>query len=134
MKSTYKLIGSFLDGVPARERHMSLEAYDLSFMSLDVQSCLFDLGERKRKVSLASLLSLEDQPAFDEVLTKLKEADQIAIVLDCYPQSSNLIVWKFFQKRILQIVHLIEEAVPAASLKLMHEFGQENTCSQVFQI
>lgn len=119
MKSTYKLIGLFWDGKPEANYSKDALPYDSSYLALGSQPCLFDLLEKKRKVNLSELFSINTSNDFDAMVNKLKDCGSVALIIDYLPTASSAIHRKFALHRTLQVFGALQNALPESKVIMM---------------
>ncbi len=89
MKSTYKLIGQFLD-------HGELPAAQPIFVQ--------NPQETIRKINISMLLSLSES----EIIQLKNDTKIIQIMVDYVPIASSKVIEDFYTKRVLQIVEKLQ--------------------------
>lgn len=125
MKGTYKLVGVFWDGRPEIIRNVAVKPYDMFYLSLSSQPCLFDLIECKRQIKLSQLLQIQNQEEAAVIIEKLVDCKSVAIVADYIPKVKSSVHCRFFEHRLLQVLGYLSTALPETEILLMEPFKTE---------
>ena len=126
MKKSYKLLGLFWDRKPEASAVYELDAYDPDYLAITEQPSLFDLVEKKRRITLTELLNVNTHQAFETIIEKLKGCNSVAIVNDCHPRSRSRIHRDFFLHRLLQVIEALSSKLPESKVMLMPPWGEYN--------
>lgn len=127
MKSTYKLIGLYWDRRPEAEITETVSCYDPNYLEVDARPCLFDYVEKKRRINLSELLSVNTSDELIALLEKLSDCDSVAVVLDYEPKAPSFTHRRFVRHRTLQAIESIREVLPETEIVLMHPCANEAT-------
>ena len=112
MKSTYLLIGAYLDGLDIAVNIPLTRNIDdyTQWNDISVEYNLFDYPVCNRRISAMELLDCIDNQEMEKFIGVLAECSRLAVVVDFI--SSGDIVKQFFAKRILQLIGLIQNLYP----------------------
>ena len=98
MKSTYKLFGTYWDGMLLNDD----ETTAIRMISSD--------GLPANSISFKELLIVETQSDFEDATSSFDVETPVAIHIDYWPKSSNPVLCLFLKKRLGQMVaHLSEK-------------------------
>lgn len=124
MKSTYLLIGTYLDGLNIAVNiplACNIDDYDFwNDISMDYN--LFDYPVCNRRISAMELLDCTDKQELEKRICILDICSQLVVVVDCI--SSGDIVREFVIKRILQLIGLIKNMYPKLKIIAVAENQQ----------
>ena len=112
MKSTYLLIGTYLDGLDIAVNVPLTSNIDdyTQWNDISIEYNLFDYPVCNRRISAMELLDCIDNQEMEKFIGVLAECSRLAVVVDFI--SSGDIVKQFFAKRILQLIGLIQNLYP----------------------
>ena len=100
MKSTYKLFGAYWDGIRLNnDKKMAIAKAPAENLLNNV-------------ISFQKLLAVETQNDLDNATSSLEVGTPITIRVDYWPESSNLVLCLFLEKRLGQMVALLSEKYP----------------------
>lgn len=121
MKNSYTLFGTFLDGkdgvitqMPSCHLESEIEYCD-DYLA---EHNIFDFQGMKRRINLSDILKLEKDLEFDLILLKLKQCDEIFLVIDKFPEAPSIIIVDFFMKRLIQAYWEIKKTACNAKVNL----------------
>ena len=120
MKSTYKLIGAFWDGMPINDNGGAARPYAPDIESCAVPENLFDYPRFRRALPISKLLGTAQGEDVDAFVHQLDRCDEAFLVLDYQPQTRGSVPNQFYQKRILQILTYMQEQLPHTHVQFMH--------------
>lgn len=95
MKSTYKLFGTFWDGIT------STDSYRIELNNTFPEEGTY------QNISFKELLMVENEQEFFSLTNSLTKTDSVILTID-YWNKSNQIVESFLEKRLSQAVTLLE--------------------------
>lgn len=112
MKSTYLLIGAYLDGLDIAVNIPLTRNIDdyTQWNDISVEYNLFDSPVCNRRISAMELLDCIDKQEMEKLTGILDICSQLVVVIDCI--SSGDIVRNFLIRRMLQIIRLIQNMYP----------------------
>lgn len=119
MKNTYQLIGVFWDRRPESESSTELVDFDPLYLEAGEPECLFDCLGKRRYVTVSALLSLSSQQDVERLVSLLRDCTHIAMVNDCDTSNLGGVFDAFFQHRIRQAMHLLEDMLPGITVIVM---------------
>ena len=99
MKTTYKLFGTYWDGMKA--------------VKYDEMQKDSHLTQPSELISFQTLLSVQDQADLDRIIALYEMNDEITIQVDYWTETSNPILRAFLEKRLGQMVAHLSEKYPA---------------------
>ena len=91
MKSTYKLYGSYWDG---------MSSFD--YPELPKEKSFSDNPPTKN-LSFVELLTVEDDYDYNSLTSSMVADDEISVTIDFWPVTSNPVLCSFLRKRLCQI-------------------------------
>lgn len=94
MKTTYKLLGAFWDGLPEAELNSSK-----SNSANTSIPC----------ISFQSLLRVQNKENINELLSNVGEIKGVVIEIDYFFLNSNIVMEKFLNKRLKQMVYYLAD-------------------------
>lgn len=116
MKSSYKLFGTFWDhktGVDISECVVIPFEYGIDYRH---PYCLFDLFGECRTIRLSELLSVDSEEGWQSVCAQLRGYNHIALKIDYITDMSSNAASIFYKRKVSQIYHALQGAVPDASI------------------
>lgn len=119
MKSTYYLVGAPWDGKPVTGRAPVVAPFDPTVNEAGAEDNLFDLNGRRRFLRISELLSCNDGQQVERLINSVADCQAVYVALDWYPHTSNPTIVSFFQLRVKQVLYVISDYLPCASVQLM---------------
>lgn len=98
MKSTYKLFGTYWDGMKS--------------VKVDVLQNDSHPIQPSELISFQTLLSVQDQSDLDHIIAPFEMNDEITIQIDYWTETSNPVLYTFLEKRLGQMVAHLSEIFP----------------------
>lgn len=98
MKSTYKLFGTYWDGMKG------MRYGELNFENNPVRS--------SESISFQKLLSVQNETDLDRIIASYEPNNEITIQIDYWTETSNPILHTFLEKRLGQMVAHLSEKYP----------------------
>lgn len=124
MKSTYLLVGAYLDGLDIAVNIPLASNIDdyTQWNDVSVEYNLFDYPVCNRRISVMELLDCIDKQEMEKFIGVLDVCSQLVVVVDCI--SSGDIVRNFLIRRILQLIKLIQNMYPKLKIIAVAETGK----------
>lgn len=119
MKSTYFLIGSPWDGLPLPTSSPSCAPFNPLIAEVGEHACLLDSTKYCRFIRISTLLACNTQNEISELISELKECEELYILNDFFPQTENATIKKFYECRKLQISQHVSDTLPGATVLFM---------------
>ncbi|PJM73708.1 hypothetical protein CS006_00480 [Bifidobacterium primatium] len=119
MKGTYTLPGVFWDHRPETGVLPEPHAYDSSIPEAGTPYCLFDADGTRRSIRLTELLDAPDRHAMENLITRLRGCDAVAVLIDYQPETDGSIQRTFYRRRVRQAIRLLEDSLPGMRVTLM---------------
>ena len=119
MKSTYKLIGAFWDGLPTSGDTETAEIYDSDILVDTEPENLFDQECFRRSVPLSELFGASQEAEIGAIVARISRCDEVFLVIDCQPRTSGLVPNQLHRKRTLQMLGYLRACLPRARVQLM---------------
>lgn len=115
MKSTYDLIGVFWDR-RVSTTDMKVAPYNPLTPEIGTPYCLFDTAGKERNVRLSALFKVQNNADWDYLRSSIADCNRIMVVDDCRPKFQGEVVQQFHERRLGQVMHLLQNEVPQAQL------------------
>ena len=119
MKSTYKLLGLFWDGLPAADDDEPVAEYSPLIEPIESPRNLFDARGYRRTVSMSELLSAPETSALPGLVERVRECDEVYLLLDGVPRFSGAIPRMLYRLRSLQALAFLRREAPTTHVSLM---------------
>lgn len=120
MKSTYKLIGCFWDGLPVDANPETIAVFDAEIAVAGTPENLFDGQGVRRRMLLSDLLAAPEKETMHELIQRAKDCDELYLELDCRPKAPGAVPQIFFQKRAQQAAGFLKANAPETHVRLMY--------------
>ena len=116
MKSTYKLFSVFWDRREVVNFQFPVVRNYWEILDYHYERELFDVKKFVRKITISKLLNEDDGERISCILHRLKHCSKIIVVIDYFPKVKNIVIQKFIQKRILQVLNFLQKEIPKAKI------------------
>lgn len=117
MKSTYELIGTFWDGRPANFTAKTVP-YNPLTPELGTAYCLFDIDGKHRSIRLSTLFAVQNDADWEQIKECVVDCRQITVIDDCRPRFQGEVVQQFHERRLRQVLHLLQRSAPGALVSI----------------
>jgi hypothetical protein len=119
MKSSYKLIGAYWDHAPLPQEKIFLIPFDPTYLPASSPLCLFDLIEKKRRIGITELLTVESDAQLAAMSDGLSDCVEVAVLLDYQPSAPGNVPRRFYRRRVLQAYARLLSTLPGSKLVFM---------------
>lgn len=118
MKSTYQLIGVYLDHMPCEELPEHPARISSEVPELGSSECLFDAVGTRRYLRVSDLLACADLAGIDAIAARARDCSQLDILLD-YTPAAGAAMGRFFKRRVGQAVAHVRGILPATRIRMV---------------